>query len=447
MSVIRFAQPRTNQPGRWIAELAAALVVITTVLAITPAKANEAPLEAALSALFTVHSADAEDRFLGSAYLWGAMGEFAVTNAHVVGNATEVRLTDVDGHAEIGVVTATDPVRDVAVIAVAPGRRGLVPSVGVPGLGTEVWALGAPLGIEFTVTRGMISARARQIEAAVPIRMVQHDAAVNPGSSGGPLIDAAGALIGMNSQIADGSRMFVGIAYAISAPDLTRIVAGLIDETLSPVPKLGMTARPVDLQLAAALGVPATGLLVDSVVPGGILAAAGVVPGDIVVAINHTPLGELGDLAFAVEAAGDGAIATVLRSGQALQIAVAFRDVQQDAALSMRDLADAHPHHITQYSLQTLGMTLTDTGVVAELTENSVALLDGVVIGDRIELVNGQVLAVPAMRDMVISGPILLLVKGGNDLTRHVLIDPFGFRKGFRPVGGANVLDPNVVVF
>ncbi len=73
--------------------------------------------------------------------------------------------------------------------------------------------------------------------------MLQHDAAVNPGSSGGPLVDAMGRLVGMNSQIADGSRMFVGIAYAISAPDLQRIVTGLIEETLMPLPSLGLTAR------------------------------------------------------------------------------------------------------------------------------------------------------------------------------------------------------------
>ena len=129
---------------------------------------------------------------------------------------TSVRLTDATGHEEIATVIASDPTRDVAVISVKPGRVGLTPSTEAPRLGAEVWAFGAPLGVAFTVTEGRISALHRQVEAAVPIRMIQHDAAVNPGSSGGPLVDDAGALLGMNSQIADGSRMFVGIAYALS---------------------------------------------------------------------------------------------------------------------------------------------------------------------------------------------------------------------------------------
>ena len=84
---------------------------------VTPANADMAPLDQAMSAVFTVHSADAEDRFLGSAFLWGEAGEVAVTNAHVVGTADTLRLTDAKGHQEIGVVIARDEVRDVAVLS------------------------------------------------------------------------------------------------------------------------------------------------------------------------------------------------------------------------------------------------------------------------------------------------------------------------------------------
>src|SRR3989338_7203808 len=369
IEVTRFPMPARLLPAVLLSLSMLSLLVLVSA---KPAPAAEAPLEQALAALFTVHTADAEDRFLGSAFLWGD-GTVAVTNAHVVGDATEVRLTDARGREEIGLVIGKDAVRDVAVISVATGRQGLAFGA-APALGAEVWALGAPLGIEFTVTEGRVSALARQVEAAVPILMLQHDAAVNPGSSGGPLVDDSGALVGMNSQIADGSRMFVGIAYAIPADDLSRIVTGLIDETLLPLPELGLTARPVDRQLAAALGIDASGLLVDGVTEGSLAALGGLQAGDVVLALGGHVLVKSGDLAFAVEA----------------------------------------------------------------------ALPDGVAEGDRIVAVNG---AVTDLSAVTIDAPVLLLLQGETGATRHVLIDPWATGKTIRPVGGANVLDPDVVVF
>ena len=427
----------------WAEALLAFAILIATVIA-GPVKA--APLEQVMATIFTVHTADDEDRFLGSAFLWGT-GEVAVTNAHVVGNATEVRLKDATGHEEIATVIASDPTRDVAVISVKPGRVGLIPSTDAPRLGAEVWDFGAPLGIEFTVTEGRISALHRQVEAAVPVRMIQHDAAVNPGSSGGPLVDDAGTLVGMNSQIADGSRMFVGIAYAIAATDLDRIVTGLIAETLPPLPKLGMIARPVDRQLAAALGISATGLLVDQVTQGELADRAGVKPGDVVLALGDMPLTQPGDLAFALEAAqaGDSLDLTVLRDGSVLVLMTPLQDATE-SHLTLRDTASA-PARISSYTLATLGLTLGSQGRVSEINENSPALFAGVARGDRIILLNGQPLNDLDLSTASFTGPVLLLLQDVNGTTRHVLINPWATGKTIRPVGGANVLDPNVVLF
>jgi serine protease Do len=427
----------------WAQALLAFAILIATVIA-GPVKA--APLDQAMATIFTVHTADNEDRFLGSAFLWGT-GEVAVTNAHVVGNATEVRLKDATGQEEIATVIASDPTRDVAVISVKPGRVGLIPSTDAPRLGAEVWAFGAPLGIEFTVTEGRISALQRQVEAAVPIRMIQHDAAVNPGSSGGPLVDDTGALVGMNSQIADGSRMFVGIAYAIPAADLDRIVVGLIAETLPPLPKLGMIARPVDRQLADALGISVTGLLVDQVTQGELADRAGVKPGDVVLAIGDTPLTQPGDLAFALEAAqsGDSLDITVLRAGAVLVLMTAL-DAPAETHLTLRDISSA-PARISSYTLASLGLTLGSQGRISAINENSPALFAGVARGDRIVMLNGQPLSDLDLSTISFDGPVLLLLQDVNGTTRHVLIDPWATGKTIRPVGGANVLDPNVVLF
>ena len=434
--------------------MTAALMALGLMLAATAARADSADLETAMDAVLTVRSNDADDRFLGSAFLWGEVAEVAVTNAHVVGAAEEVRLVDRNGNEEIGLVIAIDTVRDVAVISVAPGRRGLVPSPDAAGLGLEVFALGAPLGIEFTLTEGLISSTARQVEIAVPILMLQHDAAVNPGSSGGPLVDAEGRLVGMNSQIADGSRMFVGIAYAIAAPDLSRIVAGLIDETLLPFPTLGLQARPVDRKVAGMLQVEERGLLVDSVMSGSLAEAAGLAAGDVILAVGGTDLATAGDFAFLIEAAqatGTAAL-TVRRGAETLQLTLPFVAVEEESAglgVKVRDLdlSKTQPERVASYRLAALGVVLGDEGRVKAVTENSPALFAGLAPGDRIVAVNGRPVDAAALEALEVTEAVMLLIEAPGGATRHIFMDPWGGADGVRPVGGANVLDPDVVVF
>jgi serine protease Do len=302
------------------------------------------------------------------------------------------------------------------------------------------------LGVEFTLTVGRISATARQVEITVPLRMLQHDAAVNPGSSGGPLVDIEGRLVGMNSQIADGSRMFVGIAYAISAMDLDAIVTGLIEETLAPFPSLGLTARPVDRQVAAALGVDAAGLLVDGVTPGGLAEAAGLRGGDIILAVDGTKLEQPGDLAFAVErASASGAtVLAVLRDGDRLDLPVPLTTNVEATGLRLRQVSPALPETVQSYRLSALGVVLADGGLVTAVTDNSPAVFAGLAQGDRILTVNG---ATVDLATYEVTKAVLLLVEAPGGLTRHIYLDPWGAHDGVRPVGGANVLDPDVVVF
>ncbi|WP_309664681.1 trypsin-like peptidase domain-containing protein [Tabrizicola sp.] len=439
------------QPLVCMVEAVAVVVVLALVALVSPAQAT--PLDAAMDTVFTVRSADAEDRFLGSAFLWGEAGEVAVTNAHVVGAAEDVRLIDRHGNETTALVIARDPVRDVAVISVTPGRRGLVIADTVPGLGAEVFALGAPLGVEFTLTEGRISAADRQVEIAVPMLMLQHDAAVNPGSSGGPLVDAVGRLVGMNSQIADGSRMFVGIAYAIPAADLSRIVAGLIDETLAPFPSLGMMARPVDRQVAGALAVTPAGLLIDGVEAGGLAEMSGLMAGDIILAVDGVALKQAGDFAFGIEAAvanGQAAVA-ILRGKDAMVVMLAFGAGEAGEAFGIgiktRQIAGGNPEQVTSYRLSALGLMLGEGGLVEDVTDNSPALFAGIAKGDRIIAVNGEKVDLGALSALEVTAAVLMLVTAPGGETRHIYLDPWGATEGVRPVGGANVLDPDVVVF
>lgn len=434
---------KRQRPLRFVGEALAALMVLVLVALVGPASAS--PLDQAMDKVYTVRSADAEDRFLGSAFLWED-GTVAVTNAHVVGQAEEVRLIDRHGTETTALVIARDPVRDVAILSVPEGAAGLLLAPDTPELGDEVFALGAPLGIEFTLTEGRISSLARQVDIAVPMLMLQHDAAVNPGSSGGPLVDAEGRLLGMNSRIADGSRMFVGIAYAIPSSELSRIVTGLVEETLPPFPTLGLTARPVDRQVAEVLQVDARGLLIDAVAPGSLAETSGLKPGDIITQAADTTLAAPGDFAFAIESAiaGGTATLTILRAGREQTLTLALTEAEP-TGLRTRDVPRLlAPSTVTAYSLTELGVTLDPQGSVTALTDNSPALLAGLAKGDRILAING---AEVDLSTYTLTAAALVLVEAPGGATRHIRLDPWHAPEGVRPVGGANVLDPDVVVF
>ena len=439
---------RAQSLFRPIALLALALSFLTALAATAPAFAGASadPLDRAVAATLVVRSADADDRFLGSAFVWGD-GGLALTNAHVVGDAARVRLIHADGREELADVLVRDKGRDIAVIALGPGAAPGLSSADAPRLGQTVYAIGAPLGIEFSLTRGMISALARQVEAAVPLRLIQHDAAVNPGSSGGPLVDEAGNLVGMNSQIADGSRLYAGIAYAISAADLDRLVPALLAGDLAGVPQLGLRLRPLSRKIAAAMGVEARGLLIDHVAAGGLAARAGLRPGDVILAAGGAAIRAPGDLAFAVDAALDaGSVAvTVRREGGEVTLWMPLDPEPPALAAAARGVPAAK---VAGYTLARLGVEIDDTGLIVALTENSPARFAGLSVGDRVIAADGAALAdVAALRERELTGPLLLLVRRVDGSTQHVLVDPWDKGGRFRPAGGANVLDPDVVVF
>ena len=441
---------RHFRPLRALVQLAAAVLVLTLAAGLAPARAASV-LDAAMDAVLVVHSADDGNRFLGSAFLWGDVAEVAVTNAHVVGDADQVRLLDRQGHVVVVPVIARDEVRDIAVLGLdgaLRGRAGLVPGP-APELGARVWAMGAPLGIAFTLTEGMVSAAPRQVETAVPLRLLQHDAAVNPGSSGGPLVDAMGRLVGMNARIADGSRMFVGIAYAITADDLSRLLPLLIAEDLPAFPRLDLRARPIDLQLAAALGVSAKGLLVDSVGSGGIAGAAGLRAGDILLSVDGAVIEGAGDLAFLIDAAlpkGRADLA-LLREGEARLVTLDFAPSETSSALVMRGSPADGAVKVQSYHLEDLGLSFDGKGRLSALQQNSPGMWAGLAEGDRILAINGQTVDLAAVLVAEIEAPVVLLVQAPGGQTRHVFLDPWAKADGLRPMGGANVLDPAVVVF
>lgn len=412
--------------------------------------ATLAGIDRAMAAVFVVRSDDMQETLLGSAFAYGQKG-IAVTNAHVVGANPTVILISQDGARQIVRVLASDPLRDVAVLRIAPQHAALAAAVRSPHLGQPVFALGAPFGAGFSLSSGVVSSLARQIEPTVPTRYLQHDAALNPGSSGGPLVDVTGKLIGLNSQIADGFRHFIGISYAIPAAELDKIIENLTSGRMVLAPSLGIRVRPVDARVAMALGLKdRRGVLVDHLETGSTAEMSGLKIGDIILSLADVVLNQPGDLAFAIEAAINNKSPqfTLLRDQQKIQTDLTF---VSENALKLGLSQTATTAKKSEYSLNEVGLTVLPHGHIESVEQGSIAHYFGLAAGDQILAINGQQMDASKLpnwvENLTMKGPILLLVRLSDSSTKHYVLDPWHKPGRLMPVGGANVLDTDVVMF
>ncbi len=215
---------------------------------------------------------------LGTGVIIDADGTI-LTAAHVVGNATDVRVTFFDGSSVDGEVVGTHAPTDVAVVRVNPGGRTLVPAPLADGenvrVGQFAVAVGSPFGFDQTVTAGIISAVDRVVNT---VSMVQTDAPINPGNSGGPLINLQGEVVGINDLIFTEDGDSSGVGFAISI-DLAMIVAEqLIAGDDVQLAFLGVrTMQPAN---------GSAGAQIETVEPNSAAESSGLQPGDIVTAVN-----------------------------------------------------------------------------------------------------------------------------------------------------------------
>lgn len=281
----------------------------------------------------------------GTGFLIDGEGHI-VTNAHVVENAVEVALRADDDQVIPAEVVGLDISTDLAVLRVDPQALGARPlplgdARGVA-VGDPVVAMGNPFGLADTITAGIVSAKQRRIRAPDGFTIedvIQTDAAVNPGNSGGPLIDLDGRVIGVNSQIATGgqAQQFAGIAFAIPVSTVREIVPDLLDDGEVSRPFLGITPLDAPPQLAGALGLEEPGgAYILSVVEGSPADEAGLRGdraaaqgallggGDVILAVEGEKLRNAGDLAAALadQEIGEEVTLTVLRDGRRQEIEV-----------------------------------------------------------------------------------------------------------------------------
>ena len=254
---------------------------------------------------------------------------YILTNAHVVDDAKSVEVVFVDGATYRAPVIGADPATDLAVVrALGPSLPALeLATADTLRVGQLVIAIGDPLGLQSTVTTGVVSALGRSLNARdgrTIENVIQTDAALNPGNSGGPLVDTHGRVVGINTAIIAGAQ---GIAFAIPAATARMVASALIRDGRVRRSFLGISgaATPIGRQLAAANGLTAlSGVRVLEVERGGPADRAGVRPADILVALDGATIATLTDLQRALggERVGRPAIVSVIRRGERVSLTV-----------------------------------------------------------------------------------------------------------------------------
>ena len=261
----------------------------------------------------------------GSGIIYDASG-LILTNAHVVGQFTEVQVTLASGVRVPGEVLGADQLTDVAVVKIdtsfAFGVAVLAPEISVE-VGQLAVAIGSPFGLQQTVTSGIVSAKGRVLESLTDdgrlsvVAMIQTDAPINPGNSGGALADRQGRVIGMNTSIrTDGSGGNIGVGFAVPS-DTAKLIA---DRIIAGEPLeqgfLGINGTtPV-------IGEP--GVVVGVVTPDSGADNAGILSDDLIVGFNGTVIKSMSDLAAAVRLQPPQATVTVelVRNGENLVVDV-----------------------------------------------------------------------------------------------------------------------------
>jgi serine protease Do len=270
----------------------------------------------------------------GSGFFISADG-YAVTNNHVVDHAKSVQVTTDEGTIYTAKVVGTDPKSDLALIKV-DGKSDF-PFVKfaehAPNVGDWVVAVGNPFGLGGTVTAGIVSARGRDIGAGPYDDYVQIDAPINKGNSGGPAFDVEGNVIGVNTAIYSPSGGSVGIGFDIPADTAKLVVAQLQKSGHVTRGWLGVQIQPVTAGIAESLGLKkAEGAMVDEPQSGSPAAKAGVESGDVITAVNGTPVKDARELARTIGMlAPDSSVKLdIIRQGQPKTIALTLGQMPND---------------------------------------------------------------------------------------------------------------------
>ena len=271
---------------------------------------------------------------------------YIVTNNHVIAGATKIEVTLNNNQTYPATLVGTDPATDVAIIKIDANNLPIIPfgDSDKLRLGEWVLAIGSPYDLRSTITAGIVSAKGRSMpnysgEFKVE-SFIQTDAAVNPGNSGGALVDKAGNLVGINTAIYSQTGSYAGYSFAVPVNIVKRIAEDLIDFGSVKRAMLGITMRAIDDNLMKELKLSSpNGVYINEVSKGSAADKGGLRKGDVIVAIDSAKITTMASVQERVSTyhPGEEAVVTVLRDGKTKEIKVKFQGTAVDNGTEYED--------------------------------------------------------------------------------------------------------------
>lgn len=271
---------------------------------------------------------------------------YIVTNNHVIKNADDIEVALHDNRVYKARVIGTDPSTDLALLQIKEKNLPSIPLVDSDNVNVGQWvlAVGNPFNLNSTVTAGIVSAKARNINILRDITaiesFIQTDAAINPGNSGGALVNLQGGLIGINTAIASPTGAYAGYGFAVPSNIVSKVVDDLLEYGMVQRGFLGIMIRDVDGNLAKQEDLDVTeGVYVDSITENSAAGDAGIQPGDVILEAEGTDLKSSANLLEIIgqHRPGDKVSLTINRNGKEMEFLVTLRNQQGKAELARKE--------------------------------------------------------------------------------------------------------------
>ena len=263
---------------------------------------------------------------------------YIVTNNHVIDGATKIEVTLNSNQTYPATLVGTDPATDVALLKIEATGLPIIPFGDSDKLRLGEWviAIGSPYDLRSTITAGIVSAKGRSMPNNGEFKIesfIQTDAAVNPGNSGGALVDRAGNLVGINTAIISQTGSYTGYSFAVPSNIVKKIAYDLMDFGSVKRAVLGISMQAIDDKIADDLKLSSrNGVYISEVAKSSAADKAGIKAGDVLIAIDSTKITNPASVQEAVSrfSPGDKAVATVLRDGKELRLDVTFKGTSQE---------------------------------------------------------------------------------------------------------------------
>jgi len=359
------------------------------------------------------------DKSLGSGFIISEDG-YVLTNNHVVRDAEEIVVRLTDKREFVAKVVGTDKRSDVALLKIE--AEGLptakIGSAADLKVGSWVLAIGSPFGFDYSVTAGIVSAKARSLPNENYVPFIQTDVAINPGNSGGPLLNMDGEVVGINSQIYSRTGGFMGLSFAIPIEVVMDVVDQLKSKGHVSRGWLGILIQDVTRELAESFGMEKPiGALVARVLPDSPAEDAGFEVGDIIVEYNGREVETSSALPPMVGSTrvGSKVKVKIIRDGKPRTLKVTISELPEDEEISL-SRADGSSHHANVRRINILVSDLpadkkeeleVDGGIYVEAVKSGPASRAGLQRGDVIlKFNNSDVQDVKQFRELVKKMPV-----------------------------------------